>query len=168
MAMVALDISKVFNAINHDLLLEKNSTIHSNVACWLESYLHGRTAVCIFQGATSPQLKCHSGVPQGSVLSPHLFNFFCHDFPNNSGLLENYANDFNLCESSPDIDTENLVNVSNWSAENELEITPSKFSVTLFTPHQANCCSEVLYEGSPIPLAKRVKWLGLTLTTLFV
>jgi hypothetical protein len=42
--MVVLDISKAFNAIDHDLLLEKiaASSLNSNVVRWLATYLRDR------------------------------------------------------------------------------------------------------------------------------
>jgi hypothetical protein len=56
-------VAKAFDAVDHDLLLEKitGTSLHSNVIRWLCAYLHGRTAVCLFQGAVSPALRCHSG-----------------------------------------------------------------------------------------------------------
>jgi hypothetical protein len=81
--MVSIDIAKAFDSIDHDLLLEKvaGANLHSNIVRWLATYLRGRTAVCISQGVVSKPRRCHSGVPQGSVISPQLFNFFVHDFP---------------------------------------------------------------------------------------
>lgn len=119
-ALIALSLSKVFNAVDHNLLLGKVSamSLHSNIIRWLKSYLHGRTAVCLFQGATSFEFKCHSGVLQGSVISPHLFNFFVSDFPAHAEVNESYADDFNLAETSPDlctlgtILTEHLIHIS--------------------------------------------------------
>jgi hypothetical protein len=126
-ALVALDISKAFDTVNHDLLLEKitNTTINPNVARWLGAYLHGRTAVCLFQGAVSPALRCHSVVPQGSVLSPHLFNFFVSDFPCPAEVNENFADDFYFTESSADINflgpvlTSHLKKISKWVVDNK-------------------------------------------------
>jgi hypothetical protein len=66
-AMVILDISRAFDAIDHDILLEKiaASTLNSNIVRWLATYLRDRKAVCLFQGEKSKEMKCHSGVPQG-------------------------------------------------------------------------------------------------------
>jgi hypothetical protein len=106
-------------------------------------------------------------VPQGSVISPHLFNFFCHNFPNHSQLHENYADNFNLSESSPDIDTlgikltDHLTHITKLSVDNKLAITPAKSQVTLFSPQtsQSNCRPDVSVDGVPIPLEKNLKWL---------
>jgi hypothetical protein len=86
-------------------------------------------------------------------------------------LTESYADDFNLSESLPDIDslgrnlTEHLKLVSEWA-----EIAPSKSTVTLFTPdkHQSNFHPQVYIGNTLLPLAKVVKHLGLNLCTHFV
>jgi retron-type reverse transcriptase len=143
-AMVVLDISKAFDNINHDLLLQKisDTTLHSNVTRWMAAYLQGRTAECLFQGATSPQFTCHSGVPQGSVLSPMLFNFFVGDCPVVAQINLSYADDFNLTESSPDVPsigrklTKHPILISKWAKDNGLQIALEKSSVILFTPRQ--------------------------------
>jgi hypothetical protein len=109
-------------------------------------------------------------VPQGSVISPHLFNFFCHDCPNHSQQNSNYADDFELSESSPDIGTltENLKHISKWTKDNKLAISTSKSCVPLFSPHtsQSNVCPDVSIDGVPVPLDKGPKWLGVTLNKL--
>jgi hypothetical protein len=87
MVVVSLDISKAFDSVNHDLLLEKiaGTNLNSNIVHWLNSYLWGRTAVCLFQGARSDHFRCHLGVPQGSVLSPHLL-YIKHEFVKNTNM----------------------------------------------------------------------------------
>jgi hypothetical protein len=129
-ALVCLNILKASDAVDHDLPPRKvsDTQLHSDIVRWLKTYLRGRTAVCLFQGATSSEFKCHSGVPQGSVIGPHLFNFFVHDFPS----PESYADNFHLAESSPDPDTlgpvrtEHLKHVSKWTRDNKLGISSNK------------------------------------------
>jgi retron-type reverse transcriptase len=97
-AMVNLDISKAFDAVSHDLLLEKisESDLNSNIVRWLKMYIRGRTAVCLFQDAVSKALICHSGMPQGGVLSTYVWNFYVSDFPNVAEEDDSYADDFGL------------------------------------------------------------------------
>jgi hypothetical protein len=114
------------------------------------------------------------GVPQGSVLSPHLFNFFVHDFPADAMLYLSYADDFHLSESSPDVAalgrnlTEHLDKILKWCEDNKMSISAEKSYVTLFTPNtrEANCDPNVFLGGQPIPVDKKPKWLGFTISNM--
>jgi hypothetical protein len=118
-AMVNLDIYKAFDVVSHDLLeMISDSALHSNLVRWLKTYItititiqyvaqfhmRGRTAACLFQGAMSAIMKCHSGTPQGRVLSPQLWNYYVRQRPNEAEEDDSYADDFGLCESSPNVD----------------------------------------------------------------
>ena len=167
--MVALDISKAFDAVDHTLLLQQlsESDINSNVVRWLAAYLRGRSASCLFQSRKSPSMIIHSGVPQGSVLSPSLFNFFISDFPLQASITSSYADDFHVGESSPDLSlltsalSEDLRQIESWADEKNLSIASNKSSITLFTPDPA----QAQFKGDVIPINKYPKILGITLDT---
>ena len=93
---LAVDLSKAFDAIPHNLLIQKiiDSRLPSNFSHWLACYLHGCTARVLHQRAASSFLPIRTGVPQGSVISHCLFNFFVSDYPGTADLQTSYGDDF--------------------------------------------------------------------------
>lgn len=73
-----LDFSKAFNKVTHDKLLLKLRIIRvpAPLIKWIAAYLKQRTQYVEIDSFCSPPLEITSGVPQGSVLGPHLFFFF--------------------------------------------------------------------------------------------
>jgi hypothetical protein len=104
-AMCAVDISKAFDAINHVWLIEMilGTNLHPNLVRWLKAYITGHRAWCMYGLKSSSQFILCSGVPQGSVLSPAIFNFYVSDCPTNGDILESYADDFSLLESDANL-----------------------------------------------------------------
>ena len=71
---VALDMSKAFDTINIHTLIRKllQTKIPGIIMKLIANYIKGRKAYTTYH--TSSQRKFKTGVPQGSVLSPTLFN----------------------------------------------------------------------------------------------
>jgi hypothetical protein len=168
-AAVAIDISKAFESVDTTLLLKQISTsdLHHNLVRWLFSYLRGRTAACIYQGAQSKLRTIHVGVPQGSFLSPCLFNFFTSDFPVVSDLLASFADDFTIGASDENLANieaalnNDLICISKWAKGKRLKIKAPKSQMTYFTPwNRESADPRIFFEGNQIPVKKDMKILG--------
>ena len=86
MCLALLDLSAVFDMMNHTLLLnilKYRFGIEGIVLSWIEQYLTGRTQIVVIdnpgQGqpqVQSPYTTLKLGVAQGSVLGPILFTLY--------------------------------------------------------------------------------------------
>ena len=70
-----IDLSKAFDTINHNLLIEKLDAygIHKVELSWFSDYLSERRQRMILDGEHSDWISLTKGVPQGSILGPMLF-----------------------------------------------------------------------------------------------
>ncbi len=76
--LILLDLSAAFDTVNHQIVLSTLSSLDITgiPICWFESYLTGWSYKVAWGGDVSKAHQLVTGVPQGSVLEPHLFSTY--------------------------------------------------------------------------------------------
>ncbi|GFX02992.1 probable RNA-directed DNA polymerase from transposon BS [Trichonephila clavipes] len=94
--MLFVDIAKAFDKIWHDGLLSKMMRLgfSDQLIKIIHSYLNSREFRVRVENSLSTPRPILSGVPQGSLLGPKLFNLYINDIPKAVGVhLAMYADD---------------------------------------------------------------------------
>ena len=73
-----MDLPKAFDSLGHDIFLNKLTYygVKNSANDLLRSYLSNRKQYVQIDDISSSIVSINTGVPQGSILGPLLFNFF--------------------------------------------------------------------------------------------
>lgn len=167
---VYTDFAKAFDTVNFKLLLSKLRSygIGGNILKWIESYLANRTLRVAFAGYKSAAFSPPSGVPQGSVLGPLLFNVFINDL---GSLLKCkyllFADDLKIyicIRSMADshILQRDLVTLEHWCLRNGLTLNIEKCKFIPFTLKRNPTMATYLLNGTALERVNTIRDLGIT------
>lgn len=170
--MFLLDIEKAFDTVWHQGLLHK--LISLNIAFPLikliRSYLYNRSFQVHINNYSSSSKPVLAGVPQGSILGPHLFLIFINDIPIQPRTsLACFADDTASFTSSKDIDLVidrlqlSVELLSSYFLDWKLEINASKTTAIMFTRNRTSPVRNLIIKGFKIPWSNSVKYLGVSL-----
>ena len=147
-AAILMDLSKAFDCVPADLLLEKLKAygMDDSATKLMKCYLTNRKQCVKIDENLSEFKSVIKGVPQGSILGPTIFNIYLNDifyFTKDTKLF-NYADDNTLSFAHDDINSlkstlENECNVLiNWFSSNKMQANPDKFQALAVGKNTAN------------------------------
>lgn len=176
-----LDVAKAFDSINHKILLKKlfSYGFRGPFFNLLQDFLANRTQHVSVCNTSSAKVSLKAGVPQGSILSPLLFNLYVNDLAKSvSGCqIFQYADDTLLlsthinCNNAINLLQANATQVMNWFDANLIKINVHKTKLMCFNSplkrmsshvpfvlHSSNCTS---CRCNPLEYVHTNKYLGI-------
>ena len=179
-AMTLLDIEKAFDAVWHDALLHKILSLNfpSYLVKIVSSFLNDRFATVSVGSSQSTKYSISAGVPQGSPLSPYLFNIFINDMPIPKHCkIACYADDTAIISSIKNYDLETLTKrledglskIHKFFASWKIKINSTKTESILFSHsnimRKKQNQFKIKFLGTDLEWLPTVKYLGVILDT---
>ena len=168
--LLFLDLSKAFDTLDHNIMLDKLTVLGFNRAAvkWFRSYLITRTQSVNVNGVLSEPQIINFGVPQSSVL---FIIIYINELPSVvvSCNVELYADDALIYFASKSVDeiqahlTADLRRINNWLQANYLILNLDKTKAMLVGTHQKIASAgalEIAITHKCLKLVEKFKFLG--------
>jgi hypothetical protein len=166
-----IDFQKAFDSVSHPKLIHKliSYGVHGNLLLWITSFLSDRSQSVRVGSSLSKLSPVSSGVSQGSVIGPLLFNLFINDITDKldiSTTSKIFADDIKIyTEFSTTMLPNHLQNhldlIYLWSITWQLPISHSKCNILTLGRH--NLTQTFSISSIPITRVESAHDLGVTI-----
>jgi hypothetical protein len=144
--LIYLDFAKAFDTLVHALLLELLPTygFDDGINRWIKSFLSDRRQRVVLGEFVSDWAEVTSGVPQGSVIGPLLFNLFINRLPRRiQSKSKLYADDTKLMGPASNDEERNVIqadldNIVGWTDRALLRLNFEKCKVMHLGKNNSN------------------------------
>ena len=167
--IVFIDLSKAYDIVWHTGLLYKLQAagVKGKLLKWIQNYLKNRKFKTYFEGECSSEHSITSGVPQGSTISPLLFNIMLNDIPRVNGVKSvEYADDLAFYSSHSDLGElrlniqKQLDEFNKWTKSWGLKVNTSKTKAMIFTSKKGSFSPPIKLGGESINYVTTHRYLG--------
>ena len=177
--IAALDVRKAFDTMWHDGLRLKLTQLNFPICLtrWISNFLQDRTAKVKYNSTLSDNIRMEAGAPQGSAISPTLYNLFVYDIPqpdNDKIGLAQFADDTCIWVINPQVGracrtmNRQLDTYLKWTQTWRITINADKTQTMLIKKkHKRRHVIEanpIIIDNTRIPFTKTLTYLGITLT----
>ena len=141
---------------------------------FIANYIKGRKSYTAYRNHTSRQRQFKTGVPQGGLLSPILFNIYTLDLPPPSAPVQvmAFAHDITITSTHTNTSAAKkyiqpyLHKGFAWSKQNKIILNLDKTTCTLFTPDPAEYTSnlDLTINTKTLPMATQQRFWVLPYT----
>lgn len=172
MTTIFIDLEGAFDTAPHEGILYKlaGMGITGATLAWVQDFLAGRSYQVAVGASLSHSRPIRRGVPQGSILSPLLFNVLLSDLriPSHSHLLL-YADDISIVSRAPTLAQaqthlqEAANSLGEWMNIWGLKVSAPKSTLMCFTLKRLPSPPTLQLSGQAVPYSRTHTFLGLRL-----
>lgn len=168
--LIALDVEKAFDKVWHNALIYKMTQLgfSNTITRIINSFLTNRTFNMKIKNTLSTTRVIEAGVPQGSPLSPLLYNIYTADIPKSRNTqLYIYADDTAIAATSKKLQylqnylTEHFNKINKWTKKWKIKINVQKTQLICVTKKHTTPQQPLQLQNNNINWQNTIKYLGI-------